>query len=317
MTSVVCVSHSQDVDGLVCAALLRMAKDAQYILADYSEFPGVTSKVTEGVDEFYLCDLALEDPIISELKRISKLSEVTYVDHHPLSKENRRILKQFGVRTVHSTEMCAGALTYRLFRRELSDDALLLAGYASLSDYPSPNRGLPFSTRSDPQMLAFEATLLTYSLARRCDDDKFRRKIVDNLSLLKYPHNIESVVDLATKQLEYVLDIMKNTDRYVSYSGNVAYVEVAGSTGVVANALMHALEKPIVICYRKCRGGDVYYLSVRSKNPKYNLGVLTSEIAGELGGSGGGHPLAAAAQLSGESLSRFIQSLDRRISDDD
>jgi len=290
-----------------------MAKNAQYSLVDYSDLLIETKSITENVDELYICDLSLETPVVNELGRISKFSRVIYIDHHPMRGEVLQALRASGVKILHSTEMCAGALAYRLLRRELPEDARVLAAYATLSDYPSADQGFAFTDRFEPQMVAFESTLLSYSVARACDDIKFKNKVVEGLSQLKYPHNIEGVVSLAMQQLQYVIDLIKNTGETVCYSRHVAYVEVSGSTGVVANVLVHAVEKPIVVCYRGYRDGASQYLSVRTKNSRYDLGALTSRIAGKLGGSGGGHPLAAGAQIPKENLSRFIELMDRAI----
>jgi len=315
MANVICISHSQDVDGLVCATLLKMAKNANYVLADYSELLSQTRRITGDVDELYLCDLGLQDSIAEDLVRISKFARITYIDHHPLSDEVLQTLKELGVKIVHSVETCAGALVYQLFRRELPEEASLLAAYAVLSDYPSADRDLPFSVKLEPQMVLLESALLSYAVARACDDSEFKKHVVESLSQLEYPHNIENMVPLATQQLQYIMDLIKNTDKNVSYSNNVAYVQVLGSTGIVANALVHSLEKPLVVCYREFENGAFYYLSVRTKDPRYDLGSLAARIAKRLKGSGGGHPMAAAAQLPKESFSKFIELIDESIED--
>ncbi len=314
MARAMCVSHSQDVDGLVCATLLKIAKNAEYILADYPELLDAIKSVSEDIDTLYICDLTLETPLIDELRRIGRSTKVIYIDHHPFKAGVLDALKESGVKIIHSLDKCAGMLTYRLLKDELPGDASILAAYATLSDYPSNNQeSSSFLKRFDPHFLAFEYSLLYYSVARMFDDNQFTRKIVDELSRLKYPHEIENIMTLAMKQIEYNADLLKNADKKVSNGRNLAYIEVVGNTGVAANTLMHVTKKPTLICYGKHGDGRHSNLSIRNNDRRHNLGALTSEVAKKLMGSGGGHPLAAAAQLPEEKITKFIKSIDNAI----
>jgi len=314
MVNTICIAHSQDVDGLICATLLKIAKKTECILADYPDLHDVIKNVNENIDTLYICDLALESRLMDELRRISKSVKVIFIDHHPLKAEILETLKELNIRIIHSQNKCAGMLTYQLLQKDLPENASILAAYATLSDYPYTNQEVSnFLKQFDPHLLAFEYSILYYAVAKMDDDDRFKYKIIEELSKLKYPHEIENVIQLAEEQVKYPIDLTKKTNGNISYGKNLAYTEVLGSTSIVANTLMHVLEKPALICYRKISDGTRYHLSIRSKNHDKNLGALTSEIAKKVKGSGGGHPSAAAAQLPHKNFVKFITFLDNAL----
>jgi RecJ-like exonuclease len=316
VTNIVCISHSEDVDGLICATLFKIAKNASYILTDYPTLHETLKTINKEVDTLYICDLALGISLLDEIKRISKVTKVVYIDHHPFKPGVLNSLEEFKVQIIHSSTKCAGMLTYQLLKKELPGDASILAAYATLSDYPYTNQEITrFLKQFDPHLLSFEYSILYYSVARAFDEPQFKHKIIDELSQLKYPHEIENVVHFAKEQVNYPLNLIRNPAKQVSYGNNLAYTEVLGSTSVVANTLMHILKKPILICYRKYGDGKHYHLSIRNKNRQNNLGALTSEIAKKVHGSGGGHPLAAAAQLPLKSFTKFVTIMDSALSE--
>jgi len=46
-----------------------------------------------------------------------------------------------------------------------------------------------------------------------------------------------------------------------------------------------------------------------------NVGSVISKVAAEVGGSGGGHDVAAAARISRERMDEFIAKLDQALSE--
>ena len=66
-----CVSHGEDADGLICAALLRRLKDATPILVDYDGFEGALTAVEPPVMELYICDLNVREALRAEILRIN------------------------------------------------------------------------------------------------------------------------------------------------------------------------------------------------------------------------------------------------------
>ena len=314
MSRVKCISHSQDIDGLVCAALLKMSRGADCVLVDYVNLPDEVMKIKGEVGEVYICDLGISESLIEDLKNVARTAKVVYIDHHPLKSEILGSLREMGVEVVHSTAKCAGMLTYQYLQKELPEEASFLAAYATLSDYPSSAEDVAlFLERFDPQLLAFETSLLYYAVARAEEDEQFKHRIVDGLSRLKQPHEIHDVMRYAIEHVDYILGITRNVDDRLVYCKNLAYIEVLGNISVIANTLVRVSKKPTVICYSRYWNGEKYNLSIRSRDKRYNLGAIAAKIAKELGGSGGGHPLAAGAQLSIDCLNRFITELDEAL----
>jgi RecJ-like exonuclease len=281
---------------------------------NYPDLLNALKGINEKVDSLYICDLALNVPIIDELKRIRKSTNIVYIDHHPIKTGIQEELKKIGVKLIHSLNKCAGMLTYKLLEKELPEKTSILAAYATLSDYPTLNEEVfHFLQQFDPHLLAFEYSILYYAVAKRSTDNAFKHKIIEELSKLKYPHEIENVIELAREQVEYPIDLIRKTNGNLSSGKHLVYTEVSGSASVVANTLMHVTSKPTLICYKKNGDGTIYHLSIRSKDSNKHLGTLTSEIAKKVEGSGGGHPLAAGAQLPQKNFGKFITFLDNAL----
>ncbi len=314
MTDVRSISHADDVDGLVCAALLKIGLDSEYTLVDYSDLPIELERIPNNVSALYICDLSINNSFVNQLKTLCKSMKVTYIDHHPLEPGIIDHLKALGVNLIHSNVKCAAVITYELLKKKLPRNASVLATYAALSDYPYVDRFRRLSNEKlDAHFLTLESELLYYAVAKASYDKGYKRKVVDELSKLKFPHEIKNVVTYARGEIRYLTNLARNIDNETNYSRNLAYVKVEGSTGVAANALVHFSKKPILVCYRYYRGGAYCHLSIRSKSTQYDLEAVTSDAAGKLGGSGGGHPQAAAARLRTEDLVKFVELIDREF----
>ncbi len=314
MINLLAISHADDVDGLVCASLLKMGLDSEYTLVDYSDLPIELKRIPNNVNTLYICDLSIDNSIINQLRTLCKSMKVTYIDHHPSKPEITDYLKTLGVNLIHSNVKCAGVMTYELLKKKLPENASVLATYAALSDYPYVDRFQRLSNEKlDAHILTLESELLYYAVAKASNDKGFKRKVVDELSKLKFPHEIKNVVACARDEIRYLTNLARNIDNETNYMRNLAYVKVKGSTGVAANALVHYSKKPILVCYGHYRGGAYCHLSIRSKSTQYGLDNVTADAAEKLGGSGGGHPQAAAARLRTEDFAKFVELIDREF----
>jgi len=146
----------------------------------------------ETAKEIYICDVGLNPKIIPDflfhVERLARASSVTYIDHHPLHKELRKQIESKGVEVIHSVDECAGVLTYMKFQDSLPSDAFLLACYAAVTDYmdtqPMAKR---LMHRFDRQFILFEATMMSYALSRKYEDQNYLRMVVDRLSQMELP----------------------------------------------------------------------------------------------------------------------------------
>ena len=71
-TKILCISHIKDVDGCVCAALIRRATKSQFILTNYGNITQCLRRVENRYDLIYICDLGINESIMKEFDRIKK-----------------------------------------------------------------------------------------------------------------------------------------------------------------------------------------------------------------------------------------------------
>jgi single-stranded-DNA-specific exonuclease len=334
MSRVVCFSHREDVDGLSSAALIKAAfKAKSVVLVDYSNLISNLQKLIESLtlsssserlfDRVFICDLGLnkknEKNFIDLLgKLISKGCKVTYIDHHDLNKEVAVALKRLGVVLVHSLEECTSILVYNKYKRKFKAHAAFFAAAGALTDYME-NRPVASTivSRFDRQFLMLQSTALSYMIAANQQNDEFLIQIVDTLSEMKYPHEIEGGFSIAEKYAKKVSEAVKSIEQSIIRMENLAYAKstVELSASVIVNFVLGASEKPVAMVYKLREDINSFVISIRgSKDCKVHLGRLVNHIATEVGGSGGGHEKASGAVIPKEKLDEFIQLLDGHIS---
>jgi single-stranded-DNA-specific exonuclease len=271
----------------------------------------------------FICDLGLnkknEKNFIDLLgKLISKGCKVTYIDHHDLNKEVAVALKRLGVVLVHSLEECTSILVYNKYKRKFKAHAAFFAAAGALTDYME-NRPVASTivSRFDRQFLMLQSTALSYMIAANQQNDEFLNQIVDTLSEMKYPHEIEGGFSIAEKYAKKVSEAVKSIEQSIIRMENLAYAKstVELSASVIVNFVLGASEKPVAIVYKLREDINSFVISIRgSKDCKVHLGRLVNHIATEVGGSGGGHEKASGAVIPKEKLDEFIQLLDGHIS---
>ena len=321
MSDVVCVSHGKDTDGLASAALVKIAKGADVILADYGDFVERLMELKEP-KELYICDLGLNESIeggfLAEVKRLTKKAKVIYIDHHPLDLNLKNKIKSLGVALTHSTEQCASMLVLQKLCKKLPKEAGLLAAYGAVTDYmdnhPSARK---IVDGFDRQFVIFESTLLSHAISGSDGDTKVMDRFVDSLASLRYPHQIEGIYDLALKQVESISQILSEVRSNGVRLKNLAYMETdGGSTGNVANLLTGSFEVPVGIAYKLKKIECVYEASLRGTGEsKKHLGKVVGKVAKIVGGSGGGHPNASGIRFPKNRLTEFLRLVEEELED--
>src|SRR5215216_4240488 len=374
MSSIVCLSHREDVDGILSAVLIKAAlkaKQTQTILADYanilsklqkisnmasiSQAPlsgasdlnsdqlGVatnpssasqqsTSFATENASKnndnktkpqrLFICDLGLskktQDKFLSLVKEIvSKGIKVTYFDHHDIGDGIKKELKKNGVTLIHSIEECTSVQIYEKYKKKLDSHAAFFAASAALTDYMEcrPLASVLMS-RFDRQFLMLEATALSYMISSNQHNEEFLVKVVDVLSKMKYPHELEGGFAIAERYAKKVADGVRTVQGAIVNKKNVAYTPSVSdlSAGVIVNFVLGISEKPVAMVYRLKDDINSYIISIRaSKACKVHLGRIVNEVASNIGGSGGGHEKACGAMVPKDKLEEFIDSIDNTI----
>ena len=324
-----CISHKEDVDGICSAALIKATFDiSKVILVDYANLISRLEKVEtmfDKIDQLFICDLGLSkknEQRFTDLLQtmVSTGTQVIYIDHHDISKETLHALKKADVTLIRTIEECTSMQVYAKYRKKLPDNAAFLAAMGALTDYME-NKPLASTivSRFDRQFLMLESTALSYMISSSQHDDPFLLKIVDTLAKMKYPHDIKGGFDMAEKYAKKVANAVESIKESVVILDNLAYAPstVELSSSMVVNFVLGSSGKPAAIVYKLKDDVKSYVLSIRgSAACKVHLGRLTNDIASDLGGSGGGHDRACGALIPKANLQKFIETLNRKISDD-
>jgi RecJ-like exonuclease len=324
--SAVCISHKEDVDGICSATLVKAAFDiSTVILVDYANLISKLEKFVAAVDsieKLFICDLGLskknEQKFTELLDKIASAgTEVTYIDHHDVSKETTNALKKATVTFIHTTEECTSVQVYTKYKKMLPEHAALFAAMGALTDYMEAKPiASPLVSRFDRQFLMLESTVLSYMISANQHNDDFLAKAVDTLAKMRYPHDIKGGFDTAEKYAKKVANAVDSIQKSVVKLDNLAYTPstIELSSGMVVNFVLGGSGKPAAMVYKLREDIDSYVVSIRgSANCKVHLGRLTNDIASELGGSGGGHDRACGAVIPRNKLQDFIKALDNKI----
>jgi single-stranded-DNA-specific exonuclease len=322
----ICMSHKEDADGVCSATMIKAAFDLQkVILVDYANIISKLEKVAGSdskIEQLFICDLGLskknEQKFVELLAKIAATgAEVTYIDHHDISKEIVQALKKAGVMLIHTIDECTSVQVYSKYKKKLPEHAAFFAAMGALTDYmedkPVASTIVP---RFDRQFLMLESTVLSYMISASQREDDFLVKIVDTLAKMKHPHDVKGGFEIAEKYAKKVANAVDSIKESVIKLDNIAYAPstVELSSSMVVNFVLGSSGKLAAMVYKLKEDINSYVVSIRgSEGCKVHLGRLTNEIASKLGGSGGGHERACGAVIPKEKLQEFIKALDSRI----
>lgn len=322
----VCISHKEDADGICSATLVKAAFNvSKVVLVDYANLISKLEKIAASdskIEQLFICDLGLskknEQKFVELLGKISSGgADVTYIDHHDISKDTVQALKKAGVAFVHTIEECTSVQVYSKYKKKLPEHAAFFAAMGALTDYME---GKPVAStivpRFDRQFLMLESTAMSYMISASQHDDDFLVKMVDTLAKMKYPHDIKGGFDTAEKYAKKVANAVQTIQESVVKLDNLAHAPstVELSSSMVVNFVLGSSGKPAAMVYKLKDDIKSYVVSIRgSAACKVHLGRLVNDVASELGGSGGGHDRACGAVIPKDKLQEFIKSLDGRI----
>lgn len=330
MSITACLSHKEDADGILSAVLIKAAFNPKTILlVDYPSIIPSLSKLASPdfspkLDRIFVSDLGLskknESDFIDRVgKIISNGTRVTYIDHHDLSRETISVLRKLGVLMIHSVEECSSVQIYNKFKRKLNPHAAFFAAAGSLTDYME-NKPIASSivSRYDRQFLMLESTVLSYIISAKQHDDEFLIELVNLLSGMKYPHDVEGGFSIAESYAQKVSDAIKKIEGSIIKCNNIAYAQSKSSlsASVIVNFVLGVSDRPVAMIFKLKEEIDSYILSIRGNSTcKVHLGRVVNQISSEIGGSGGGHEKACGAVVPREKLNHFICLLDRYVAE--
>jgi oligoribonuclease NrnB/cAMP/cGMP phosphodiesterase (DHH superfamily) len=308
----ICISHSKDVDGLICAALLKNLMELSIKLISYDKMEEELKNVEPPTERLFICDLGIKEGLYKEIERITNFAKVTIIDHHPISKAMVKKLELYGGTLVHSTLDCASVLLFDHFKTKLGRNAFRLAVYAAISDqFEDGPIASNLLDKIDKQFSQHEALILTHSLNFN-QTFKFRLFLVEELSKYSIPHKIKGTIEAAINFLENTVKLLKTLPRIATKHERIAYTEGLPnmSNGVLASLLIETLDVDVGICFRRGKN-DLMNFSIRGRRGlKIHLGEITNVLATRYGGFGGGHKSACGASIPILNYLEFIKDLE-------
>jgi len=332
MAITICISHKEDVDGLSSAILISSVfKKVSVVLVDYANLVNKLEKLiknllpmSKGYNRIFICDLGLNKKNQNKFifclgKMVSLGYKVTYIDHHDLEEGAKREIKKTGVTLIHSTEECTSVHVYKRFKKKLKSNASFFAAAGALTDYLD-NKPVASSliSRYDRQFLMLESTAMSYMISSNQNNEDYLYNIVDVLSTMKFPHEIDGGFIEAEKYAKKISNAINSLSNEIKINNNLALVQnkldLASST--VVNFVLGVSEKKVAMVYKFKEEKEIFIISIRgSKDCNVHLGRTVNDIASEFGGSGGGHDKACGAVIPKDSFNMFVELLDKKLSD--
>ncbi|MGN6630044.1 MAG: DHH family phosphoesterase, partial [Candidatus Nitrosocosmicus sp.] len=201
----ICISHKEDVDGLVSAALIQNALKVKNIfLADYPSLLNILDYVisicrkNKKFNRVIICDLGLnkknQDVFIEKIQYlISNNIQIVYIDHHYLEYAIKDKLVSIGVKLFHNVEECTSVQIYYLCKNKLNSKYSFYASAAALTDYME-SRPLAniLVSKYDRTFLMLESCFLSYIISSSQKNIDFLKYVSKSISIFKLPHELKN-----------------------------------------------------------------------------------------------------------------------------
>ena len=325
----ICISHKEDVDGIVSAALLQKALKVKNIfLADYPSLLNVLDIVisicskNKKFSRVFICDLGLnkknQDLFIEKLQvLISNNVQIVYIDHHYLEDQLKDTLKKIGVRLIHNIEECTSVQIYYLCKNKLNSKYSFYASAAALTDYmeSKPMASIMVS-KYDRTFLMLESCFLSYIISSSQKNIDFLKYVSKSISIFKLPHEIKNGFYLVKQFSDKISNALDVIEPQIIKMNNIAYLQhdLDLASSMIVNFVLGLSGKQVGIAFKLKDNINSYVLSIRgSKDCSYHLGKIVNELTSDLNGSGGGHDKACGAVIPEEKLELFLKKFDKLI----
>lgn len=275
----------------------------------------------ERPERIVICDLALTSrdarTIVDELRKMHDTGiELLYFDHHPLPKGITLKKLSFISALSHAEGACTAEQVYKYFEKQLPPECAWLAIYGAIGDYLDDTH---FARQAmlnwDKRTLYFEVSTLVMGIK----NDEFgnygaKRDIVRTLAKGKNPSDVPGLVQAAKQAVDREFKLYEYVKKKAKSIRNIAYLEGIPAFGFRGPSALFAAtvrDKPVGLCvYRRKNHIDI---TIRSRNPRLNLGRLAEQAAHEVDGSGGGLAGAAGARIAKNAFQAFVKKLNSLI----
>ncbi len=309
------IAHG-DSDGVCSAALAVAALRREYsVIKVYFSHP---ADLVKDLKEFAKGDVVIVDIAISESHAAELIEfmgsyggQITYIDHHPGPLELS--IKDLPARVFHEEGASASELTYRYFSKRLGREYSRIALYGAIADYLDQTDWVR-STLSmwDKRIIYFESGVLSQALEHSRKLHDFKRRVVAYLSENRLPSQNSELLVRAVQQAAQNEELLHWVEKNVEVEGAVAYViDPPGSLGIAATLARGLTGSLIGIAAE--RRGDTYVMSLRATKGVIDLNRVLRLAIKHLGGTGGGHPMAAGARIPLKVFERLIVILNKEV----
>lgn len=325
----ICISHKEDVDGLVSSALLQNALKVRNIfLVDYPSLLNsldYTISICQKNKQFtrvFICDVGLNKKnqtlFVEKLRLLTiKNINVIYIDHHYLEDDVKDELISIGVKLIHDINECTSVQIYHLLKRKLSNRFSFFASAAALTDYmESKPKANILVNRYDRTFLMLESCFLSYIISSSQKDIDYLKIVSKSISKGIMPHEMKNGLTLVKQfsdKISNAIDIIEDKIRYLD---NISYFEhdLELSSSMIVNFVLGISGKKVGIAFKMKGNINSYIISIRgSKDCKTHLGKIVNNLSASLNGSGGGHDKACGAVIPVENFEIFLQRLDQSV----
>ena len=166
--------------------------------------------------------------------------------------------------------------------------------------------------RWDKRTIYFETGILIQGIEGRKRDYELKRSVVSNLANNIPPSFDERLVNLAVKNTHREEIAIKELRERVQVKGEIAYIlDFPFSLGKAATYVRGLTDKLVGVAGETRK--DMVDMSLRACREEIDLNSLLRRITPKLGGSGGGHPLAAGARIPRENFEKFLDELNESL----
>lgn len=325
----ICISHKEDVDGIVSAALIQKGLKVKNIfLVDYPNMLNIIDIVisicnkNHSIKRVFICDLGLNKKnqylFIEKIKYLIKNNvNVIYIDHHYIEPEIKKTLIDIGIHLIHDIEECTSVQIYGLLNNKLNNRFSFYASAAALTDYMELKpKASNLVSKYDRTFLMLESCFLSYMISSSQRNIDFLKYISKSISKSLFPHEIKNGFSLVKDFSNKISNTLNLIENHFKTLDNIAYLEhnFDLASSMIVNFVLGISGKKVGIAYKLKENINSYVLSIRgSKDCQIHLGKLVNDLSSDLNGSGGGHDKACGAVIPTENLQIFLEKLNSSI----
>jgi RecJ-like exonuclease len=305
-----------DTDGICSGAIaLAAIKGAKLF---FTHPTGLAEDLRQVDGDLTVCDIALPaqglEEALEELRRIRDLgAKVVYIDHHPMPPSLDR--HSFPGEYVNVPWASVSELTFLEYQHMIPPDMNRVAIYGAIGDYLDDTYNVvKWLWDWDKSLLYLESGILIQAIDTIGRNHDYKREIALSLASNKLPSSDEKLVTRALSESINEEWMRKKMKDMVKVQGNVAYVRDIDWSLSKSAIYSKAAAGTLVGIGAETRK-DFVDMSLRTHSEAIDLNNALSLVTERIGGSGGGHPMAAGARIPEGKFQQFVQELDSVVSE--